>query len=72
MSKSAEHREELEKAAKEDEYMGLVMQLIQSARNGKNDLYRDAKKEIKRLNLTDPAAKAFFSATLGRIKEIKL
>lgn len=71
MSKSAEHRAELDKEEKDNMCLGLVMALIQSARKGDKELYRDTKKEIKRLNLEDPEARSFFNATLGRIKEDK-
>jgi hypothetical protein len=71
VSKSAEYQQELDKKEKDEMCLSLVMQLITSARTGKNDLYREVKKEIKRLNLEDPEAKKFFSATLGRIQTTK-
>lgn len=71
MGKSAEHQQELDKQEKEQMCLNLVMQLVTSARQDNKELYHDAKKEIKRLNLEDPEARAFFTATLGRIQTTK-
>lgn len=56
----------------EDYWASLVMSIIQYAKNDKKDLYRETKKEIKRLMHEDKEARAFFQKTIGAISTIKI
>ena len=52
----------------EDYYLSLVVQLINTARQGNKEEYRKVKKEVKRLQLENKEAKKFFQTAFKAVK----